>query len=66
VPWRDLKRVVEAAFAHRRKTLPNSLQLAGTASRERAAEALEGLGRPARTRAEELSPKEFVELAQAL
>jgi 16S rRNA (adenine1518-N6/adenine1519-N6)-dimethyltransferase len=66
VPWRDLKRVVEAAFAHRRKTLPNSLQLTGLASRERGAEALVALGRPARTRAEALSPEEFVALAEAL
>jgi 16S rRNA (adenine1518-N6/adenine1519-N6)-dimethyltransferase len=66
VPWRDLKRVVEAAFAHRRKTLPNSLELAGVASRERAADALAAVGRPARTRAEALAPAEFVELAQAL
>jgi 16S rRNA (adenine1518-N6/adenine1519-N6)-dimethyltransferase len=66
MPWCDLKRVVEAAFAHRRKTLPNSLQLAGLASRERAAEALAALGRPARTRAEALSPEEFVTLAEAL
>ena len=28
----EVKRVVEAAFAHRRKTLPNSLELAGLAS----------------------------------
>jgi 16S rRNA (adenine1518-N6/adenine1519-N6)-dimethyltransferase len=66
VAWRDLKRVVEAAFAHRRKTLPNSLELAGLASRERAAEALAALGRPARTRAEELVPQEFVSLAERL
>jgi 16S rRNA (adenine1518-N6/adenine1519-N6)-dimethyltransferase len=65
-PWRDLKRLVEAAFAHRRKTLPNSLQLAGLADRESAAAALSKLGRPARTRAEELVPEEFVALAQAL
>src|SRR5207245_8090552 len=31
--WRRLKTIVEGAFAHRRKTLPNSLALAGTASR---------------------------------
>ena len=31
-----VKGIVEAAFAHRRKTLPNSLALAGTASREEA------------------------------
>ena len=66
VPWRDLKSVVEAAFAHRRKTLPNSLELAGLASRERAAEALAAVGRPARARAEELEPPEFVALAETL
>jgi 16S rRNA (adenine1518-N6/adenine1519-N6)-dimethyltransferase len=65
-PWRDLKRVVEGAFAHRRKTLPNSLELAGLADRERAAAALAALERPARTRAEELAPEEFVTLAQSL
>ena len=42
----DVKRVVEAAFAHRRKTLPNSLELAGLATRARAQEALAALGRP--------------------
>jgi 16S rRNA (adenine1518-N6/adenine1519-N6)-dimethyltransferase len=66
VRWRHLKRVVEAAFAHRRKTLPNSLELAGLASRTRAAEALAALGLPGRTRAEQLAPREFVKLAQAL
>jgi 16S rRNA (adenine1518-N6/adenine1519-N6)-dimethyltransferase len=65
-PWRDLKRLVEAAFAHRRKTLPNSVELAGLADRGRAADALAHLGRPARTRAEELSPEEFVALLQSL
>src|SRR5206468_4566495 len=33
----DVKRVVEAAFAHRRKMLANSLALAGVASRDAAA-----------------------------
>ena len=61
-----IKRVVGAAFSHRRKTLPNSLELAGVASRERAAEALDALGRPANARAEELAPEEFVDLAGAL
>jgi 16S rRNA (adenine1518-N6/adenine1519-N6)-dimethyltransferase len=65
-PWRQLKRLVEAAFAHRRKTLPNSVELAGLADRERAAHALTALGRPARARAEELAPEEFVALARAL
>jgi 16S rRNA (adenine1518-N6/adenine1519-N6)-dimethyltransferase len=61
-----IKQVVEAAFSHRRKTLPNSLELAGLASRERGAEALAVLGRPPSTRAEELAPAEFVALAEAL
>jgi 16S rRNA (adenine1518-N6/adenine1519-N6)-dimethyltransferase len=60
----QVKRVVEAAFAHRRKTLPNSLALAGVASRDEAVEALEALGRPAAARAEALAPEEFVELAR--
>jgi 16S rRNA (adenine1518-N6/adenine1519-N6)-dimethyltransferase len=66
VLWPQLKRVVEAAFAHRRKRLPNSLELAGVADRERAAAALESVGRTERARAEELEPREFVELAAAL
>jgi 16S rRNA (adenine1518-N6/adenine1519-N6)-dimethyltransferase len=61
-----VKEVVTAAFAHRRKTLPNSLALAGLASRERAAAALAAIGRDAATRAEALAPPEFVALAEAL
>jgi 16S rRNA (adenine1518-N6/adenine1519-N6)-dimethyltransferase len=61
-----VKRTVEAAFAHRRKTLPNSLELAGYADRERAAAAVRALGRPPSARAEELAPAEFVALAEAL
>jgi 16S rRNA (adenine1518-N6/adenine1519-N6)-dimethyltransferase len=66
IPWPELKRVVEAAFAHRRKRLPNSLELAGLIDRKRAEEALERLGRGADVRAEELEPEEFVGLATAL
>jgi 16S rRNA (adenine1518-N6/adenine1519-N6)-dimethyltransferase len=66
VAWAELKRVVEGAFAHRRKRLQNSLELAGVADRESAATALETLGRGAQTRAEELAPEEFVRLAVAL
>ena len=61
-----IKRVVGAAFAHRRKTLPNSLALAGLTSREQAAAALEQIDRSATTRAEALAPHEFVALAGAL
>jgi 16S rRNA (adenine1518-N6/adenine1519-N6)-dimethyltransferase len=66
VPWRELKRVVEASFAHRRKRLPNSLELAGVADRAHASEALEALGRSVDARAEELEPAEYVRLAIAL
>jgi 16S rRNA (adenine1518-N6/adenine1519-N6)-dimethyltransferase len=61
-----LKAVVGAAFAHRRKQLPNSLELAGLASREQAAAALAQIGREPATRAEALAPQEFVALADAL
>ena len=44
-----IKEVVGAAFAHRRKTLPNSLELAGLASRAHAAAALAAIGRDAWT-----------------
>jgi 16S rRNA (adenine1518-N6/adenine1519-N6)-dimethyltransferase len=60
------KRVVEAAFGHRRKTLANSLALAGIVPRERAVEALESIGRAPSVRAEELTPPEFVALAEEL
>ena len=61
-----VKRLVEAAFAHRRKTLANSVALSGLASRERAAAALAEIGLGAAVRAEELRPPEFVALAAAL
>jgi 16S rRNA (adenine1518-N6/adenine1519-N6)-dimethyltransferase len=64
--YRVVKRVVEGAFAHRRKTLPNSLELAGVAARARSTEALHSLGRAPGARAEELAPEEFVALAEAL
>ena len=61
-----IKTVVGAAFAHRRKTLANSLELAGLARRYRAVAALERIGRSANARAEELAPPEFVDLTKAL
>jgi 16S rRNA (adenine1518-N6/adenine1519-N6)-dimethyltransferase len=61
-----VKQVVTAAFAHRRKTLPNSLALAGLAPRENAAEALDAIGRAPETRAEALAPPEFVALTRAI
>jgi 16S rRNA (adenine1518-N6/adenine1519-N6)-dimethyltransferase len=62
----QIKRLVEASFAHRRKTLANSLELSRLSSRDNATEALATIGRRPATRAEELSPQEFVALAKAL
>ncbi len=62
----EIKRIVEGAFSHRRKTLANALQLAGVAERQRAVAALDAIGRRADTRAEELEPAEFVALAGVL
>jgi 16S rRNA (adenine1518-N6/adenine1519-N6)-dimethyltransferase len=64
--FHSVRRVVEGAFAHRRKTLPNSLALAGLAERAAAEEALAAIGRPPATRAEALSPDEFVALTEVL
>jgi 16S rRNA (adenine1518-N6/adenine1519-N6)-dimethyltransferase len=65
-PIGDVRPVVEASFAHRRKTLANSVSLAGLTSRARAEEALAALGHAATARAEELEPPEFVRLAELL
>ena len=61
-----VKKIVTASFAHRRKTLPNSLELSGVAQRAAAVDALATIGRDANVRAEALAPQEFVELAKAL
>jgi 16S rRNA (adenine1518-N6/adenine1519-N6)-dimethyltransferase len=60
-----LKRVVQAAFAHRRKTLANSLALSGF-DRERVESALGGMSLPAEIRAEQLEPEAFVALQERL
>jgi 16S rRNA (adenine1518-N6/adenine1519-N6)-dimethyltransferase len=62
----QVRAVVEGAFAHRRKTLANSLAMAGLAERPRSEQALTALGRRVNVRAEELEPGEFVELAELL
>ena len=61
-----VKQLVTAAFAHRRKRLTNSLELAGFTTRGDATEALRAIGRDPAARAEELAPPEFVALAEAL
>jgi 16S rRNA (adenine1518-N6/adenine1519-N6)-dimethyltransferase len=63
-PW--IKRVVQGAFAHRRKTLPNSLELARVAGRRQATKAVVELGLGADARAESLRPDQFVTLAGLL
>jgi 16S rRNA (adenine1518-N6/adenine1519-N6)-dimethyltransferase len=61
-----VKKIVEGAFGHRRKTLANALALSGLSSRDNAVEALASIGRRPNVRAEELEPPEFVALAEAL
>lgn len=65
-PLDVVRPVVNAAFAHRRKTLANSLALVGLATRARAEEALAEIDKAGGVRAEELAPEDFVALANAL
>ncbi len=67
-PDPGVKRLVEAAFAHRRKTLANSLALVGPRlTRERPPRRSSAIGRDAPARAPRSSgPPEFVALAAAL
>ena len=61
-----LRDLVQGAFAHRRKTLANSLELSGLATRDQVVAALGELGRPPGVRAEALTPDEFPRLAELL
>jgi len=68
-PAREVRALVHAAFAHRRKALAGSLGLAPGAPedlRGRARAALEETGHPADARAERLSPTDFDRLATQL
>jgi 16S rRNA (adenine1518-N6/adenine1519-N6)-dimethyltransferase len=65
-PAPEVAALVRAAFAHRRKPLASSLELARKASRAEAREALERLGLPADARAERLAPEQFAALADEL
>jgi 16S rRNA (adenine1518-N6/adenine1519-N6)-dimethyltransferase len=58
--------LVRAAFAHRRKPLAGSLELAGGPSRGTVREALRELGVAEDARAEALAPAQFADLAEAL
>jgi len=61
-----VRRLVHEAFAHRRKSLARSLELAAPGGREAARAALCEAGLPEDARAEALSPEEFVRLAGSL
>jgi 16S rRNA (adenine1518-N6/adenine1519-N6)-dimethyltransferase len=68
-PAPEVKALVRAGFAHRRKTLAGSLALAGGADahlRDRTRQALQELGHPADARAERLAPEQWPPLAEAL
>ena len=62
----DVSRLVRGAFAHRRKTLAGSLELAGGPGRSVVRPALERLGLQPDARAEALAPSDFVRLAAEL
>jgi 16S rRNA (adenine1518-N6/adenine1519-N6)-dimethyltransferase len=64
-PAPEVRALVRAAFAARRKTLVNALAAAG-AGKDEVAAALESLGHPAAARAEQLPPADFPPLAEAL
>ena len=66
---RELRALVHAAFAHRRKALAGSLALAdgaGADLRDAARDALERIGHPPDARAERLAPDDFKRLAELL
>ena len=62
----ELARIVSGGFAHRRKTLANSLALSGVSTREQVTGTLVELGHRPNVRAEALEPSEFVELTERL
>ena len=61
-----VRRLVHEAFAHRRKSLARSLELASPGGRDAARSALREAGLPEDARAEALAPEDFVRLAGSL
>jgi 16S rRNA (adenine1518-N6/adenine1519-N6)-dimethyltransferase len=61
-----LATIIRAAFAHRRKSMARSLELAAPGALAPAQRALEEIGRPADARAETLAPRDFQRFATAL
>jgi 16S rRNA (adenine1518-N6/adenine1519-N6)-dimethyltransferase len=62
----ELRRIVREAFAHRRKSLARSLELARPGRIEDVRRALEEMGQPPDARAQALAPSEFEKLAAVL
>jgi 16S rRNA (adenine1518-N6/adenine1519-N6)-dimethyltransferase len=62
----EVRELVREGFAHRRKALARSLELARAGTRERAQSALGRMGLDPAARAEALAPQEFVRLAEEL
>ena len=65
-PPKATRAVIREAFAHRRKSLARSLELARPGSLEPARRALAELGLPEDARAESLAPEELASLAEKL
>ena len=65
-PSAETVAVIRGAFAHRRKALAGSLELAGVAKRGAVQAALSEIGVAPGARAEELAPEHFEALARAL
>jgi 16S rRNA (adenine1518-N6/adenine1519-N6)-dimethyltransferase len=64
--YQAVKRLVVAAFSHRRKTLANSLALAGHARRDDVVATLEAMDLRPDVRAQMLAPPQYLELARLL
>jgi 16S rRNA (adenine1518-N6/adenine1519-N6)-dimethyltransferase len=65
-PPSRLRELVRAAFAHRRKTLAGSLELAAGLDRDRVRDALRAASLPEDARAQTLAPEDFERLASEL
>ncbi len=63
---KQLFRLIRGAFEHRRKTLMNSVSASGVVPKERLAEALSELEIPLTVRAEQLTLKQFAEIADRI
>jgi len=65
VSWEKLKKVVESAFLHRRKTLLNALCLAGY-NKEKICQALMACALPLTVRPEQIYPQQYVSLTEKI